>query len=246
MKTEARRRRTRRRPALWGVPTGLILLSLTPILGGAMRLTELAGGAEITPNNERFFESPVPVSLHIISATVYSLLGVFQFVPALRGRRWHRVAGRILVPAGLAAALSGLWMAVFYSHSADSGSVLLCLRLVVGFSMVLSIVLGLFYVIRGRDLVRHSAWMTRAYAVGAAAGTEALIIIGPEILAGPSVIGFQVLITGAAVVINVAVAEYVIHHRARVAARIGTEQPAREALAEPIDGARHILNHRSP
>ncbi|UNK46105.1 DUF2306 domain-containing protein [Arthrobacter sulfonylureivorans] len=244
MKTEARRRQTRRKPALWGVPTGLILLSLTPILGGAMRLAELAGGAEITSHNERFFESPVPVSLHIISATVYSLLGAFQFVPALRGRRWHRIAGRILVPAGLAAALSGLWMAVFYSHSADSGAALLFLRLIIGFSMVSSIVLGLFYAIRRRDLVRHSAWMTRAYAIGAAAGTEALIIIGPEILAGQPGIRFQVLITGAAAVINVTVAEYVIHRRARAAARIETEQLATEALVEPTYVGRHILNHR--
>jgi len=244
MTTEAKRRRTRHKPALWGVPTGLILLSLTPILGGAIRLTELAGGAEITPQNERFFESPVPVSLHIISATVYSLLGAFQFVPALRGRRWHRVAGRILVPAGLAAALSGLWMAVFYSHSEDSGVLMLALRWAIGFSMVSSIVLGLFYVTRRRDLVRHSAWMTRAYAIGAAAGTEALIIIGPEILAGPPDIRFQALITGAAAVINVAVAEYVIHRRARVAARIGTEQPATEALVEPTAVAWDILNHR--
>ena len=64
------------------------------MIAGAARLTELTGGAAITPQNARFFASPVPVVIHIVSVTIYSLLGAFQFVPALRGRRgWHRVAG---------------------------------------------------------------------------------------------------------------------------------------------------------
>ncbi|WP_230977253.1 DUF2306 domain-containing protein [Georgenia yuyongxinii] len=186
-----------------------------------MRLTELAGGAEITSQNERFFHSPGPVSLHIISATLYSLLGAFQFVPALRDRGWHRVAGRVLVPAGLVAALSGLWMAVLYNQPASSGVILLVPRLIIGSSMVLSIALGVFYAVRSRDLIRHSAWMTRAYAIGAAAGTEALIIIGPEILARPPETTFQAAITGAAWVINLAVAEYAIRRRAPAEASRG-------------------------
>jgi hypothetical protein len=47
---------------------------------------------------------------------LYSLLGAIQFVPSLRSRKvgWHRRAGRLLIPSGLVAALSGLWMAQFY------------------------------------------------------------------------------------------------------------------------------------
>ena len=63
----------RRAPAPWLAPTGLILLSLIPIVAGAARLTELTGGAEITPRNARFFESPIPVVTHIVSVTVYSV-----------------------------------------------------------------------------------------------------------------------------------------------------------------------------
>lgn len=48
--------------------------------------------------------------------------------------------------------------------------------------------------------------------------TEALLIIGPEILSNPPDHTAQVLFTGAAWVINLAVAEYVIHCRARAAA----------------------------
>ena len=104
--------RTRTRRGKWLAPTGLILLSLIPILAGAARLTELTGGAVATEHNARFLDSPVPVVTHIASVTVFCLLGAFQFVPALRRRagRWHRFAGRILIPAGLLAALSGIWI----------------------------------------------------------------------------------------------------------------------------------------
>jgi hypothetical protein len=82
---------------------------MIPILAGSVSLTELMGGAEITANKARFFASPIPVTVHIVSVTVYSLLGALQFVPSLRrGRRsWHRGVGRSLVPAGGRGRLAG-------------------------------------------------------------------------------------------------------------------------------------------
>jgi hypothetical protein len=132
-----------RKRAQWPVPAGLILLSLFPLLQGSLRLAELAGDGAVTSANERFFTSPAPVVVHIVAVTVYCLLGAFQFVPALRTRRgWHRRAGRILIPAGLLAALSGLWMAAFYVLPPSDGELLLAIRLVVGTAMAASIVLG--------------------------------------------------------------------------------------------------------
>ena len=91
---------------------GLIALSLIPVLAGAFRVNELMSRPEITADNARFVASPIPVTVHIVSVTVYSLLGALQFVPLLRRGRhnWHRIAGRILVPAGALVALTGLWM----------------------------------------------------------------------------------------------------------------------------------------
>src|SRR6187551_1986271 len=66
--------------AKW-VVAALIMLSVIPVAAGAFRLSQLAGGAQITPANARFFASPTPVVLHIVSVTVYALLGAFQFVP---------------------------------------------------------------------------------------------------------------------------------------------------------------------
>jgi uncharacterized membrane protein len=100
----------------WLIVAGLIALSFIPIVAGTVRLTQLGSGAEVTPDNARFLAAPLPVVLHILSAMVYCVLGAFQFSPTLRRRKpgWHRVAGRVLVPCGLVAALSGLWMAQFY------------------------------------------------------------------------------------------------------------------------------------
>ena len=160
----------------WPVPTALILLSLIPVIAGAARLTELTGGAPITAQNARFFASPVPVVIHIVSVTVYSLLGAFQFVSALRGRRgWHRTAGSVLIPAGLLAALSGLWMSAFYPL--PDGTTDVPIRLFFGSAMLASIILGIVAV-RRRDFVGHGAWMTRGYAIGVGAGTQALVISG--------------------------------------------------------------------
>ena len=109
--------------AVWLV-IALLVLSAIPLIFGALRLTELASGAEITPANARFFASPLPVVLHIVSASLYAILGAFQFAPAFRRRcpGWHRVAGRFLVACGLLVGLSGLWMTLFYPHPTGSVS----------------------------------------------------------------------------------------------------------------------------
>jgi hypothetical protein len=93
----------RRRPAEWLVIAGLLLLSLIPIVAGAFRLNQLTSGAEITPANARFFASPLPVVVHIVGASLYAILGAFQFTNSIRQRwpGWHRWAGRLLIVCGL-------------------------------------------------------------------------------------------------------------------------------------------------
>lgn len=214
----ATRQPTMRSAPRWPVPVALILLSLIPVIAGASRMAELTGGAPITPQNARFFASPVPVLIHIVSVTIYSLLGAFQFVPALRGRRaWHRVAGGVLIPAGLLSALSGLWMSAFYPL--PDGSTDVPIRLFFGSAMLASIILGLL-AIRRRDFVGHGAWMTRGYAVGVGAGTQALVILPWMLVVGTPDELTRALLMAAAWIINLAVAEVVIRRRARVSARV--------------------------
>lgn len=206
--------------AAWLVPAALLVLSAIPLAAGAFRLSELAGGAEITPANARFFASPLPVVLHIVGASVFAILGAFQFVPGFRRRRpgWHRAAGRLLVPCGLLVGLSALWMTLFYPHPDGDGELLYAFRLLFGSAMVISIVLG-FTAIRRRDVTRHRAWMLRGYAIGLAAGTQALILLAGELIAGPPSELSRALLMGAAWVINLAVVEWAIRKRPAPRAR---------------------------
>ena len=204
----------------WWVPAGLILLSVIPLIFGVILLNQLASGAEITPDNARFFASPSPVVIHIISSAIYALLGAFQFVSRLwkRGNGWHRWVGRILVPFGLAVGLPGLWMTLFYDYPADASDLLYGLRLLFGFGMVLSIILG-FISIRQRDINQHRAWMARAYAIGMGAGTQVLIgMVGALVIGEPSEFE-NALLMGAAWVINLAIAEWSIRKSSTKQAR---------------------------
>jgi uncharacterized membrane protein len=199
----------------WLIPAALIVLSMVPAIAGTVRLTQLASGATITPDNARFFASPLPVLLHIPAVIVYSILGAFQFSPSFRRRRraWHRAAGKILAPCGLVAALSGLWMAHFYPWPAGDGQILYAERLIFGTAMVVSICLGL-YAIRRRDFTSHGEWMTRAYAIGLGAGTQVLTHLPWFILADgkPGELPRGVMM-GAGWVVNVIVAEWIIRNR---------------------------------
>ncbi|MEU4533621.1 DUF2306 domain-containing protein [Streptosporangium sp. NPDC023825] len=208
----------------WLLPAALILLSAVPIIAGAARLTELTAGAEITPGNARFFATPVPVVLHILTVSVYSVLGAFQFAPRFRRRRpgRHRAAGRVLVLCGVAAALSGLWMTLFYPRPDGDGDLLAGIRLVFGSAMLLAIVLA-FAAIRRRDAARHRAWMIRGYAIGLGAGTQALTHLPWFLIFGTPGEFPRALLVAAGWVINLAVAEWFIRKRpigrGRVSAR---------------------------
>jgi uncharacterized membrane protein len=201
--------------ATWLVPALLILFSLCPLTFGAIRLNELVSSAEITPANARFFASPLPVVIHIVGAAVYAILGALQFVSRLwrRGTGWHRWVGRLLlVPCGLLVGLSGLWMTLFYPRPEGASDLLFFFRLLFGSGMVFSIVYG-FIAIRRGDMIRHRAWMTRAYAIGLGAATQILTgILGELILGKPNELE-NALLMGAAWVINLAIAEWSLRRR---------------------------------
>ena len=68
-------------------------------------------------------------------------------------------------------------MTVFYAIPAEmNGPALIVMRLVLGTAMAAAIVVA-FLAIRRGDVRTHSAWMTRAYAIGLGAGTQLLTLL---------------------------------------------------------------------
>lgn len=200
-----------------GIAAAIAALSVIPLMAGALRLIQLAGGPEIIPADARFAASPWPVVAHIAGAAVYLLVGAFQFASGFRRRRpgWHRAAGRVLVVAGLMVAVSALWMTLLFPRKEGTGDVLYLLRLLFGTGMAASLLLG-FAAIRRRDIARHRAWMIRAFALALGAGTQAFTQGFGGALFGSGVLRND-LYMGAGWVINLAVAESVIRRRRRVA-----------------------------
>jgi uncharacterized membrane protein len=232
-------RRIPSRKGEWGVPVALILLCAIPLAAGAVRLVTLAVGAEITPENARFFAAPLPVVLHIVAAAAYIVLGAFQFVPGVRRRKpgWHRRVGRLLVGSGLVAALSGLWMTQFYELPDHDGALVYGFRLLFGSLMAISIVLGLV-AIRRREIARHRAWMMRGYALGLGAGTQVLtLLVGEIVLGAPGEVA-RGLLMGAGWAINLALAEWIIRRPpSPQASTARTASPARATGYDQAPGA---------
>jgi uncharacterized membrane protein len=198
------------------VVAGLLLLAFVPVLAGSVRLTMLAGGAVATPETARFVSAPVPVVIHIVSVSIYALLGAFQFAAGIRRKHpaWHRRAGRVLVVAGIAAALSGLWMAQFYAIVPADHPIGHLFRMLAGSAMLGSILIG-FAAIRRGDVGTHQDWMRRAYAIGMGAGTQVFVILPPTLIFGPQAPLPYALEMGLAWAINIAVAEWLIARRRR-------------------------------
>ena len=196
----------------WKIPLTLLVLSAIPIVAGIARLAGLAGNAAISPENARFVAQPLPVILHIIGASLFSILGALQFSTQLRLRKpaWHKISGRIAGASGIVCALSGLWMTIGYPIPPElQGNLLYAVRIVVSFAMLASIVLSV-NAARRQEFTKHRAWMIRAYALGQGAGMQAVVLLPWMLVMGtPSTLQRDLLMS-LAWLINLFVAKSVI------------------------------------
>lgn len=206
-RTAAAQRRGRPKSG-WPAITGLLLLSTLPVLGGVFRLGEVSAGS----GDPSAPASTVALVAHIVAMTVYCVLGAFQFSPALRTRRrWHRTAGRILIPAAFLAAVSAVWLAVFFGGHPDELA-LAMVRLVFAAAMTVFLVRAVIAITR-RDFPAHGAWMTRAYAIAVSGGTQALVFALWTIPLGEVDAFGEAWLVTVAFVINSLVAELLIRRR---------------------------------
>jgi uncharacterized membrane protein len=155
------------------IPLILLLLCLIPMLGGTIRLSKVIGGVALQ-ENARFLASPLATFSHIIGASLFSVLGAFQFAPGFRRQhlKLHRVMGRVLFVAGLVTSVTGLYMTLHFPQVEFDNSVVYWSRLFFGTMMTFSLIYSIVRVVRYRDIKGHGDWMIRAYAIGMGAAAH--------------------------------------------------------------------------
>lgn len=224
------------------VPALLLALSVVPALGGVVRFMSMSGNTPVTPDNARFVHAPVPIIIHVIAATLYCLLGAFQFTPVFR-TRWpglHRRAGRVLALCGILAGATGFWMTAFYRIPTTlQGPILHVVRLVVASGMVASILIA-WSSILNKQVARHEAFMIRAYALGQGAGTQVLVLMPWMLISGESGGLTRDLLMTLSWTINIVVAEWIIGSRKRAQRKTASPfalRTSREPLAALRSGS---------
>jgi uncharacterized membrane protein len=178
-------------------------------------MLELANGAGVTPETARFFAAPIPVVLHILSASLFSSLGAAQFSASLRLRHpaWHGVCGRIAVASGAMTAITGFWMTLIYDIPAElQGDLLFNVRILVSLAMLISIVTSVIAVVHG-DIATHRAWMIRAYALGQGAGMQVAVLLPWMLLQGKPSVWQRDVLMSTAWVVNLLIAEWIIRRQ---------------------------------
>ncbi|NVK04997.1 MAG: DUF2306 domain-containing protein [Flavobacteriia bacterium] len=191
----------------------LLIWGLIPSLVGTARIVEMNAGSGSLPTNPRAEETPLPIAIHIVSSIAFSLIGIFQLIPAFGKRfpRAHKNLGRVFIGFSILSGLTGLWMTHFYSFpSGLQGDLLYTARILVGFGMIYCTIIGLLKVMKKR-LFSHLSWMIRAYALGLGAGTQAIIGISLAVF-GLDLEGFpRDIFMTYSWVINILLAEIVIN-----------------------------------
>ena len=214
---------TRTLPSAWPVVAALITLCAVPVIGGAVRLVTVAMGIELIPGHERFFAAPLFVTIHILSVSVFCVFSAFQVSSPVRRRNpeRHRRTGRVLVPVGIVAALSGLWLTLVYPPGDLDGPMLFGFRVAFGSAMVVFLGLG-FLAIRQRDVAAHRAWMIRAFAIALGAGTQVFTHIPLSLFPDLNGETGRTLAMGGGWVLNLVIAEWIIRGAPQEQSRVVT------------------------
>lgn len=175
----------------WAILALIFVYSFIPAFGGLLRVFELAGGPAIIPENPRALAVPFPIIIHILSSSLFCIVGALQFLPSIRRHHpaAHRAFGRGIAIAGCISAASGMWMTHSYVFPEDlQGNLLYWVRIVLG-SLMIGFIGWAVIAIRSRNIFQHGASMLRAYAIGQGASTQAILGIGWMIVVGTEAMG---------------------------------------------------------
>lgn len=192
----------------------LVFCTAIPVMMAAVRVVQIPLGA-LPDDSLRLASVPFAFFLHSLAGVLFGVLGPLQFVRALRRRfgTLHRLAGRAFVLAGAGLALSGLGLLL--QVESITTSLLDTARGFFGLALIAALALGVAAA-RAGDMIRHRAWMIRAYAIGMGTGIVALVMFPIYLITGEPIAG---LVSDIAVVgmwlLSIALGEWVARRLAR-------------------------------
>lgn len=201
-------------------PLTLLLLGSVVVVSATMSLwmmgKSLASGVlPVDPGEANYVKHALISAMHFVPGLAFTLIGPIQFMPQVR-RRWpalHRWSGRVFVLAGLSVAITAMGFNLFFP---PVGGVFKAAAVYVfSVAQIVALVIAMRAIL-SKDVVRHRAWMLRAFAIGLGVSTMRFYFIPMYALFGlPSNfhiglgmwIGFGV---------NVVVAEFILRRERRV------------------------------
>lgn len=177
---------------LFAKPLPLVLLlafcTFIPVMMAGVRVVQVPFGT-VPDDSLRLMVAPISLFLHALAGVSFGIAGPFQFSRVLQRKfgRLHRIMGRVFVVSGMFLGLSGLSLLI--QVDSISTPMLDSFRGIMGFALCLALALGLA-AIQVPDLVRHRAWMIRAYAIGMGTGTIALVFFPIYLITGTAPTGW--------------------------------------------------------
>jgi uncharacterized membrane protein len=199
-------------------PTPLVLLlafgTAIPVLNALVQVFQILSGT-YPDDSARLAIAPIAWFAHVLAGAAFGITGPLQFARALRHRfgALHRVSGRIFVVSGVILGLSGL--SLLAQVTSQRTPLVDITRGLFGMALLIALGLGVA-AIRDRDILRHRAWMIRAYAIGMGLGAVALVFFPIYIVTGqpPTGLGSDILFV-ASWLSTIALAEVVIRRSTR-------------------------------
>ncbi|WP_198375027.1 DUF2306 domain-containing protein [Neoroseomonas rubea] len=191
----------------------LAFCTFIPVMMAAVRVVQIPLDA-LPEDSLRLTSVPVAFFLHALAGVLFGVLGPVQFVRALRRRfgTLHRLTGQVFVLAGVGLALSGL--ALLLQVESIATGLLNAARGVFGVALIAVLVLGVAAA-RTHAMLRHRAWMIRAYAIGMGSGTVAPVMFPVYLISGepPTGLTTDIVVVGMWL-LTIAVGESVVRRLA--------------------------------
>lgn len=186
----------------------LAFCTVIPVIMAAVSVVQIPLGA-LPEDSLRLASVPVVFFFHALAGVLFGVLGPLQFVGALRHQfgTLHRLSGRVFVLAGVGLALSGL--ALLLQVESIATGLLDAARGVFGLALIAVLVLGVAAA-RAHAMLRHRAWMIRAYAIGMGSGTVAPVMFPVYLISGepPTGLTMDIAVVGTWL-LTIAVGEWV-------------------------------------